>query len=287
MVGAANVGVSPGSFNMGQVVPGTTEVVDFYIVTASEETLLVQLEPETVIFDTVALKNNFSEENVLSWIDIINNPVELEPEYDVLETEGGNINSHRKVSFLLKIPRDAEPGDHMFKIKPIPLSDQGDIGNVGSKVVAITSVKVMFKVPGDAVRKGAILDVELGNDNENSVEIKTYFQNTGSVTISAKGLQRLYDKEGNLVGELQLAKKYIEPKQIATFKGILSTKGIEAEDYDVYTIIDYGTGEIEKSSKITLSKATTMAIKQEGDMTIFILIILILIVSIIIYRRAK
>lgn len=282
-----NVGVSPGSIDLGEVEAGTTKVVDFYIVTLSEETMLVRLDPETVIFDTVPFKNNFSEENMLSWINIIDNPVELEPNQETLQTGGGSINSHRQVSFLVKIPKDAEPGDHMFKIKPVPLTKQDDIGTVGSRVVAVTAIKVIFNVAGNPIRKGSILDVETGSYKEDSVELKTYFQNTGTVTISANGIQKIYDKEGKLVDEIRLGKTYIEPKEIKTFRGTLKTSGLSAEEYDVYTVIDYTTGKAEKSSAIELSPTTSLTIEQGGDMTLFIVVIMILIVSIIIYRRVR
>ncbi|MFH0929008.1 MAG: hypothetical protein V1818_01475 [Candidatus Aenigmatarchaeota archaeon] len=282
-----NVGVSPGSIDLGEVEAGTTKVVDFYIVTMSEETMLVRLDPETVIFDTVPFKNNFSEENMLSWINIIDNPVELEPKYETLQTLGGSINSHRQVSFLINIPDDAEPGYHMIKMKPVPLATREEIGSVGSMVVAVTSVKVMFNVAGDPVRKGTILDVETGSYREGSVEMKTYFQNTGTVTISANGNQKIYDKEGKLVGTINLGKTYIAPKEIKTFRGTLKTADLPPEEYNVYTVIDYTTGKAEKSSSIELSPATSLAIEQGGDMTLLFLILIVLIVSIIIYRRVR
>ena len=42
------VGVSPGKVDLGKVEKGSTKLVNFYIITPSEETLLVKLEPERI-----------------------------------------------------------------------------------------------------------------------------------------------------------------------------------------------------------------------------------------------
>ena len=281
------VGVSPGSIDLGEVEKGSTKLVKFYIITPSEETLLVELEPERVL-EASLINDNSSEEDPTNWVKIINNPVELEPSGDTLETTAGLIRGSREVSFLIEVPEDAEPGRHLLNIKPVPMTTSETIGTVGSRVVAITSIKILLNVTGSAVRKGVVLDVETGKYDGDRMEVNTYFQNTGTVTVSANGVQKVYDSEGNLVREIKLPKQFVEPKEIKVFRGTLPTDEMESEDYDVYTVINYNTGEAEKASVISIAP-TAMVIRAEGSgilLTVAIVVI-IFVVSIIIYRKIQ
>lgn len=284
------VGVSPGTVNLGKVEAGTTKLVNFYIITPSEETLLVRLEPERVSLNVGSIKENTSEEDITSWVKIINNPVELEPTNETLRTLGGVIKGQRQVSFIIDIPKNAEPGEHIVSIKPVPLTSQESTAPVGSRVVAITSFKVLLDVVGSAIRNGVILDVETGQHVNNNLEINTYFQNTGTMTVSTTGTQRVYDKGGNLIKEINLGKGYVKPKEIRTLRGYLTTNGLPLDDYQIYTVIDYNTGKAEKSSFITLTPPTTMVLGQEGGLftsLLLIVIIIIFVASVVIYRRIK
>jgi len=285
-----NVGVSPGKMDLGKVEAGSTKLVTFYIITPSEESLLVKLEPERVNLDFIGnnIINNFSEEDITSWVKVINNPVELEPINETLKTTGGIIRGQREISFLIEIPKDAESGHHAIDIKPVPQEPPETIAPVGGKVVAITSIRILFDIIGTALRRGIILDTEAGKHVNNRLEIKTYFQNTGTVTISASGTQRIYNKTGKLIKELYLGKKYVKPKEIKVFTGFLPTKELNLGDYHTYTIIDYKTGKAEKSSIIELTPPTALVIKGEEGMFIPLLLIIILVIfviSVIIYRR--
>jgi hypothetical protein len=144
-----SVGVSPGTVNLGEVENSSTKLVDFYVISPSEETLLVRLEPERVTLEKSSINENTSEEDITPWVRIINNPVELEPVNETLRTIGGTIKGQRQVSFLIDIPKDAEPGEHIVNIKPVPVISAEPTAPVGSMVVAITSVKVIFDVIGN------------------------------------------------------------------------------------------------------------------------------------------
>lgn len=282
-----SVGVSPGTVSLGKVESGSTKLVDFFVVSPSEETMLVRLEPERVTLEKSSINENTSEEDITSWIKVVNNPVELEPVNETLRTIGGTIKGQRQVSFLIDIPRNAEPGEHEVRIKPIPVVYAEPTAPVGGMVVAITSIKVIFDVIGNPVRSGAILDVEAGNHANNNLEIKTYFQNTGTNTISTSGTQKVYDNDGNLIKEFSLENTYVSPKQIKTFRTFLKTDELPFEDYNVYTVIDYKTGLAEKSSIITLTPPTALAIEEGSNIIWIILIVIVVIISIIIYRKTK
>ena len=287
-----SVGVSPVRINLGEVEGGSTKLVNFYIISPSEKTLLVKLEPERPNLDSIGKDfiTNLSEEDISPWIKVINNPVELRPVNETLKTTGGLIRGQREISFLIEIPNNSEPGYHVIDIKPVPLESPETTAPVGGRVVAVVSVKVLFDIIGNALRRGIILDTETGNYIGDRLEINNYFQNTGTVTISASGTQKIYDKEGNLKEVLFLSKKYIKPREIKAFRGLLPTTGLSLGDYDVYTVIDYTTGKAEKSSTITLTTPppTILAVKAGEEIFIpllIIIIIVIFVISVIIYRR--
>lgn len=288
-----NVGVSPGRIDLGKVEKNSTKLVSFYIITSSEETLLVKIEPQKVNLDAIENRiiSNLSEEDITSWVKVINNPVELKPTNYSIKTAGGLISGQREINFLIEIPKNAEPGYHTVNVNPIPLESPGTLGPVGGIVVAITPIRVLLDIDGDVVRNGVILDVETGNYVGDRLEINTYFQNTGTVTISADGIQKIYDKDGNFIKELYLGKKYVKPKEIKVFRGLLPTKELSLEDYNVYTVIDYTTGKEEKDSVITIiAPPTALATKYEEGIVIpllIIIIVIIFVISIIVYRRIK
>ena len=290
-----SVGVSPGTLNLGNLKTDSTKVVDFYVTTPSDEALLVNLEAEKGNLDFFNRPNyksllyNYSEEDATYWVKVINNPVEIKPSNETLKTTGGLISGKEQISFLLDIPKNAEPGYHILYIKPVPSTSSEAIGSVGSRVVAITSIGVLFNILGNVIRRGVILDTESGNYVGGGLEIKTYFQNTGTVTVSATATQRIYDKNGELIKELYSDTGFVKPKEIKTFIALLPTSGLALKDYNVYTIVDYTTDKAEKNSVIKLENPppTALAAKAEGNLLIILIIIsiVILIIAIIIYRR--
>ena len=288
------VGVSPGVVKMGKVEAGTTEIVTFFIITPSEETLLVSLEPirgRLDFFNKGGYKDlifNFSEEDVTSWVNIINNPVELKPSNETLVMPGGVIRGQREITFLLEIPKDADPGYHLVNINPVPRAPPEEMGQVGTRIIAITSVNVLFNIAGEAVRRGVILDTEEGKYNGENLEIKTYFQNTGTTTITAKARQKIYDSEENLVKELSSHMDYFSPGEIKPLKSYLTTTGLSLGDYKIFTTVDYTTNTTTKASTITLKEIPEIVPKEELIIPVWLIILaLILIAMILIYRRIQ
>ena len=143
--GSFNVGVSPGTLDLGNLEAGSTKLVDFYIITPSEEALLVKLEAEKGNLDFFSRPSykdfiyNYSEEDATPWVKVINNPVEIRPSNETLRATGGLIRGKEQISFLIDIPKNAEPGYHMLYIKPIPSASSETVGVIGSRVVALVS----------------------------------------------------------------------------------------------------------------------------------------------------
>ncbi|MEM7825367.1 MAG: hypothetical protein QW412_00725, partial [Candidatus Aenigmatarchaeota archaeon] len=184
-----SVGVSPSFIDLGEVQKESSKPVTFFIVSPSNQTLIVYLQPTQPLIDFFNIPQykdyifNYSEEQVSSWIQTFSNPVELKPMGEIT-TYGGNIRGWREVNFLLNVPKNAEPGYHLVEIVPRPILPESSLGQVGIGITSITPVVILFKVPGDAIRGGKILDITTGRYSTNGVEILIHFLNTGTVTVS-------------------------------------------------------------------------------------------------------
>lgn len=286
------VGVSPPTVDLGEVKRGESKIVKFYIVTPSTETLIVRLEVETGSLDFFArdayknLLHNYSEETLTGWVEFLRNPVELAPANEALKTAAGEIRGWREVSFVLNVPANAEPGYHLAWIKPLPIVPPEVLGQAGARVVAITGVNMLFRVPGDAIRDGIILDVVPGSYVGDRLEINTFFQNTGSVTISARATQSIF-KDGEVMANLSSSTETIKPNEVKVLKTFLPLDGISFGDYDVVTVVSYTTGLTEKKSTLKIVPPPVTIPEPEFPYWAIFLIVLIIAIAIGIYKWYK
>lgn len=275
--------------DLGEVDRDTTQLVKFYVVTVSDEPLLVYLQPENgrLDFFNVNYNNlifNYSEEDCVRWVKFLDNPVELKPQNETLKTSYETIKGWREVNFLLEIPQDAEPGYHLVKINPVPSSPSTSQGRIGAQIVAITSINILFKISGNAKREGIILDTVTGDYKPSELELNTYFQNTGTTTITAKAIQTIYDKNGNFITDVSSVKEPVKPKELKIFKSFLPLADLSVGEYEVFTKVVYTTDSANKNSTISITSEALKVKPKEGDFTIWLFIFIVLIIAFIIYR---
>ena len=286
------MGVAPPFLNLGEVEKGSSNLANFDLVSSSTDEFMVKLKVLKGNMDFLTgkykdLVYNYSEEDVSSWIEFINNPVMLEPPNETSKSSGW-----KKINFILNVPEDAEPGYHLVEIKPTPYVPAGY--KSGSFAVATITVTVVFKVPGKAIRKGIILDVTEGKYVRDKLEVNTYFQNSGTVTISAIASPiKIYDKDGNIVKTLMSHIDKVKPGEKKLLKAYLRTNNLESGEYDVNTSVTYKTGSISKKSSIIFEKKLlptpqVVKIPKEIHFPWWILItIIIIIIAYIIYKKGE
>lgn len=289
---AISVGVSPPIVELGKLEPGESKVVSFDFITSSEETLLVYMAAEKGKMDFFKSRpqytymlQNYSEENVDSWIKLINNPIELKKPED----SGTNIRGRREVKFLLNIPEDAEPGYHLMNIIPTPTFSSETVGAAGAVMVSIVPVTILFEIEGEARREGIILDTVYSGYDGSRLRIDTYFQNTGTDTMTVRAFQELYDKEGNFIASSPSQKALLEPDEVTALNTQLSTGTIPYDDYIISTKVDYTTGSAYRNSTITLYglPAAPMAVAEPFPLFTVGLIIAFIIIIILIIRKMR
>ena len=282
------VGVSPSVVDLGELEVGTTNLVKFYIVTISENPILVRLEAENGrldFFDNNYVDSifNFSEEDTASWVKFLSNPVELKQQNETLTTNYESIRGWREVNFLLEVPRNAEPGYHLIKVRPTPLETSVTKEAVGANVIAITSINVILQVPGDAKREGVILD-STSDYGQNNLEMNTFFKNIGTTTITARAIQRIYDKDSDFVTEIASSKQFVKPNEIKSLNSFLPLTSLSAGDYQVLTTVSYTTDSAYKNSTIFISPEAILVKPGTEELSTWVFIIIIIIIAIVIYR---
>ena len=291
------IGVSPSIIDLGNIERDTDELVKFNIISPHGEKILVYLEIGGGNFNFFSgekygsLSSNYSEENPIPWLKVLNNPVEMKETDEDLAN--GNVRMTKEVDLILKIPKDAEPGYHLLSVIPTPKIRNDVTGQVGTQMVAVSPIRILFNVPGEAMREAKILDISSVRSGDR-LRLDTYLLNSGTVTISARATEILIrDEEGNLVGSSTSNVEYIMPGEIKTLKAYVPFDGIEPGTYNVFVDVDYMTGSTRLNSVIKITEAATE--KMTGDVYKpeigfnwwFLIIPLFIILAILIYRWLK
>lgn len=287
------IGVAPSLIDAGELIPGQTKLVKFDVVTPSEDPLLIYMELEQGGFEFFADPKysggmgEFSEQDIVGWIKLLDNPVELSTS-DEQVVGGSQARGHREVRFLIEVPANAEPGYHVLKVRPIPATPSETLGQAGARVVAVTSVTVVFKVRGAAVREGVILDVVESNYIGNRLTIDSFFSNPGTVTVSARAAQKIYSGE-NLIDQIYSSVEKFAPGESRPLKTFITAPDVG--QYRIETTVEYTTGSASTESFVTVEQPapapTPEQQAQGGGFPTWIVIVIIaaiVIISVVVYK---
>jgi len=285
------VGVSPLLLDLGEVEPGTSKIARFYLVTSSQEKFFVYMtstKDDIRIFKNTKYKefvNNYSEEDVSSWVEFLSNPVELkEPEESQSTKAGVPIAGAREIIFILKVPDDADPGYHSGIINLNPVGSVEAPSMITIK--AVVPLKFVFKVPGKPIREGKILEISSGKYGiDGRLYVNVYFQNTGTVTMGVgPGTVDILDERGSF-GSLFTNFAYVKPGETTILSGFWFPKDIELGKYNATASIDYFTGYAFKKSVIDVYKPPTppvgKVVEEEFVFPWWVLVIIFIVVVII------
>jgi hypothetical protein len=282
----SQIGVESTVIDMGVVERDSENIATFRLVTTTSESFLVSLSKEpgyTDFFMRPGYKeilSNYSEEDVMGWVELADNYAELET------VDGGVVGAQKEVSFVVNVPEDAEPGYHLFRIKPVPVFTQESLGQVGTRVVSITGVNFLLNVEGNAVRDGVILDVVFKNFAVNRLLTNTYFQNTGTTTMTVRAYQTIH-RGGEFVEGSESAQELVKPgRMIALSVPFTAARFLEG-DYDVSTTVDFLTGTVSKNTTMTITippPAPEEAEEKPSFPWFIIILLIIVVIAVLIYK---
>ena len=272
------IGVSPGVIDLGDVPRGKEVAVSFYIISNTREPLPVTLSYVPVHRDVlfkeksdpyVMIPAEVSEEDISSWIEFPQNPYILDPNNVKVITlpDGTSIKYNRKATFILKVPKDAEPGYHAGAINIIPKLRVETSGGAGVATVGITRLICVFRVPCVAERKGTIIDFEAEREAKNRVRIDVLFKNTGTTTITARLSElQIKDNEGNVIDLLAGSATRIAPGDTVVLHGFwTSSEEIPSEKVRVEAKVDYITGQVTKEDVIKIPAEIVAKVQERAS----------------------
>ncbi len=264
---AVSIGVAPGILNLGDVYPGTSKLVEFFLITTFNEDVLVRMtpiEPHLEFFKKRMYSNRLtfipeesSNEDVKSWIKFPENPVLVSPRDLVVYTfpGGETVRANKKVRAILTIPKDADPGYHIGAIHFSPSIATGRGGSVAT--MAVTRFMYVFYVkPLEGQegprREGKITDIEAYRADDGRVRIDVLFQNTGTDTMFVRiKNMKIYDNFGEMKTTAQSGYVRIRPKEtkvIPVFWNNEDAKG----SHRVVADVDFLTGSVTADTEVII-----------------------------------
>jgi len=283
-----NIGVSPPVLDLGNINPDSSKIARFNLISTSSEVILTYMTPTDGRLDwfkTSDYKNyasNFSEQSISSWVEFIKNPVEVE------QTEGGTIKGASEVVFILKVPKDLEPGYHMGIIKLDPM---GPEKRAMFNIKAVVPLIFIFRVPGNAIRNARIIDVVPGDYSGDNLNLNIFVQSTGTVTLqSIKGIIDIFDKNGKKIITLKTGGNSIKPGEVSNFNLLWPVRDVEEGVYDTTITFDYSTGLVSKNTTIKVTKISIPTPQVVKEVYVFpwwvlLAIIIIFVIAYLIYKR--
>ncbi|MCK5332963.1 MAG: hypothetical protein KAJ24_00485, partial [Candidatus Aenigmarchaeota archaeon] len=253
------VGVSPPLLDLGILERGEETVAEFFMITSSTEDLLVKLRATRGIPDFFSKQaysarvDEYSEEDASSWVIFPSNPVVLSPNENSIGTSSGALRGWRKINIVIKVPEGAEPGYHLVSIHSAPYVPAGTA--LGVNIVAVSPVNIIFRVPGDAVRQGQILDLVAGRETVGGRTVNVFFKNTGTVTISARAENVVvYEGNSNTDKPRFSGQHYILPGSAQALAVVFDSDEISVGTHEVFSEVDYLTSRASKSADVTFEE---------------------------------
>lgn len=254
-----SLGISPGTLNLGDVSPRSNKLIEFYLISNYGRDIVVYLKPEPVtsdFFNPLTPRTHYfncsasSEENVIGWIEFLENPVVVPATKKTFIVGGKNVIANKKVSAVLHVPINADPGYHAARIRLNPREASKTAGELGMGLRAVVDFTFIFNVPGKAIRSGYILGFfsrRIGNDEI----IDIIFKNNGTTSTRARGSVNVYEDDGDVMKTMRITPELVRPNEIRVLHAYWDVRNVELGKYNVSALIswttgdDYSEGEIE------------------------------------------
>ncbi len=297
---ALSIGVSPATADLGLVERGKSYLVDFYLISDTEKDLVVDLEARNFGDEFLQFQgerryrfdpNEASQEDIKGWIEFLENPAVVPPKRFIANVGPTPVSANKKLTFVVRIPKDAEPGYHAAFIKAVPRLKTYR-GGLGIGILAITDFKVVFHIPGRAVRSGYIVGFSSQPVQQYFQMINVMFKNNGTVTIKATGEPVIIYRNSSDTSDVFASRGVsgpVKPGEIIGIPVFPKSDDLGLGVMDIYSKVSWATGEDNRTGKIAITgfvpaQPLPEAEKREEPWPFFLLIIVLLF---IVTRRVR
>ena len=239
---AQTLGVSPGNQNLGTVERGETVSSRMYLVTSSDARFL--LRPSVSRADSYDYgfegydMEEVSRESFSDWIDFQAAGQPIDPGDKV---RAGEATFEGAVNYSLSVPRDAEPGWHVGRIRLSPRFPSEVEGSAVSLRATIQPV-IAFKVPGEVRRDFEVESSQAFRIAPNRALGTITVRNTGTVTsVLDTGTLNVTGPQGYT--ETGTNTQYrLSPGERTRMKVYWSNSPLPAGNYDAQGSLPHMTG---------------------------------------------
>jgi hypothetical protein len=305
-ISAISVGTAPGVHDLGEVKPGKDYAFKFYLITNSPSDMLVSVGYIPAHFDIYTrnrtgrytfIPAEASQEDISKWVEIPRNTLLLSPgRTKIINLEGGRVvKANEEVDVILHVPEDAEPGYHAGGINLGPQLPPGGGRGTGVSTIAVTRFIFVFRVIGDAIRKGEVISMIGERVEEKKARIGVIFKNTGTTTITPKiEYLKIYDKFGNLTATLSSGYQKVVPGETKILPVYWSGGNVKPGVYRGEVKVSYLTGYTTHEEKIEIpvkivkvEKKPPVKAKPLPCLNFFLWIILLAILGGVVYWKLE
>jgi len=298
---AASIGVTPGYIDYGEVEPGDSIDIEFYI-TTSEINQEFEVEPEyrnslkyALGDDAIINMRNVSEQDIGSWIDSDQETFSIDP--STSETyqlpDGTSVNAEGVISLTVSVPPNTEPGYRMGTVQINPSFPSEQTG-ASARLVAQTVPGFAFRVPGSVDRSIELADARAVRIADNRVQIINQIRNTGTVTTMLTGGQvDILNDQNQRVGRINVNSATLQPGEFAEIDALWVRDDLEGGEYSLEGQGDYRTGEMYISGdfvitdtireKQSIDEPSAQTSESEDEVPITLILIITLLVGTVLY----
>jgi hypothetical protein len=301
LVSSAALGTVPGNIDFGTVEPGETVSTDLYLTVSDFPQDVIRLDPQISSTASLQLDDSgdpdryaISQEDFSDWISLENSVVNVSSSREV-QLENGAVNSDGRVTVVLEVPRDAEPGHHYGQLNLNPGVSTGSGG--GSINWGETVPGIHFRVPGNAERQVSARDVRAFRRGQSSALVEVLLVNTGTVTVDTEGFTLdVLDAQGDVETTLPLSGTKLAPDGPNSSEWVQaywdSGGQIGEGAYEVSGDVNYITGAATASGSFTLPGINRIEVRPEdpddpssggGGVPIWLVVILLSILGVLMW----
>lgn len=277
LTAATSIGTAPGTQNIGELEPGSSYELHFYITTRGIDSSFT-IEPEFRSASTSDFERSYdgsgfnpeeaSQQPKEDWVEFDQDTYNVNPVNENVASldNGGSVVYNEQVSYTIDLPEDAETGYHRGSVNLNPNIEEEGVGGSSVMNLGLTQYNFYFRVPGYAERDLRIMDVRSVRTGEDSARFDFIVENNGTVTTQVRRSDTtVFDELGEESGEVSTGGQLIEPGQQEIISTYWRDSTVDGGEYRVRGDMNYITGRSIVDETISISERIEVEETDDSD----------------------